>query len=1098
MEDNFVNLHTHSTYSLQDGLGLPNQYAKRAKELGQPGVAITDHGNISVHYKWYKECNKEGITPILGYEAYIVKTIDELRVRDYNHITILAKNNIGYKNLMKLVTKAWTEQFYYKPRITWQDLFDNQEGLIVLSGCLGSPIMEPLKDESLSDNEAEEKSIEVIQKFVDNIDDFYVEFQPINFKSGLIAYKRLLHLYTTKLKPKGVKGVVSSDCHYVYKEQNILQEILLCIQSNDKMSNPNRWKFDQNDFYLKSRKEMEEAMAKCLPYDFSDEMDNTVKICKSIDFTFPKAEPISFPMPNEQKINYFKKLCRDGMKYRGLSGDKYNERLEYEIELIIQKNFVDYFLAVEDMVMWAKNNGILVGPARGSAAGSLVCFVLRITEVDPLVYDLIFQRFIDINREDLPDIDVDFEDSRREEIKEYLSNKYGTNSVGNLPTFAEFQGKSAITDIGRIYQIPFTVIDKIKSAIIERSGGDSRASFTIEDTFNSTVFEYPKQALKKYPELIYAAGLEGQIRSMGQHASGYMISSENMTDFCAYYKIKDHKVISLAYKDAADIGLIKFDILGLNTLTVITKCLKLIKERHNKDINIYDIKLDDPKVYKAFCKGKLFGIFQFDGQAVNQVCRQIQPKDFDSLSAISALARPGPLNSGNTTEYIKRRNGKSQIKYVHPVMESITKDSYGIVIYQEQVMRIMREIGKMSWKDTSEIRKLISRSQGVEKFNTFRDKFIPGALENGLTQKEADKIWEEMCSYGSWSFNKSHSVSYTIISYWTQWLKVYYPMEFYCAILSLANQDAKKKNILKEYKKEGYKLLPVDINMSKDSFTINKEGLRLGFLEVKGIGKTVAKHIISKQPFTSTSDFTRKCPNISKTIRQNLLNLGAFDNIPDDETLSTLFGDVVSNFVKRELTFEEKIELCPWNVEFGVANTWLEWIKNHPKVFKELPTDIAELKDAEGGEDVIIYGIAYDKNLRDINEVSSSKGKSIDKEAMKIAEIKSYRMKQVFENAKYTSQRALAWKKIFIEGIDYDLVEQPQFANFVLEDDTDFITCRISQIKFPEYGQLVFEKTKPSDVLIIKGRFGSGIRMLFVNKIINLRIMKEREDGQTQ
>ena len=1107
MKDNFVHLHLHSTYSLQDGVGLPEQYVKRAVELGQPGLAVTDHGNVSSHYKWYKECNKLGITPLLGCEMYIVKDYDSIRERKYNHVTLLAKNNIGYNNLMKLVTKAWCDQFYYKPRITWQNLFEHQEGIIVLSGCLGSPIMEPLKNKDLSDVEAERQSKEIIELFAKNITDYYIEFQPITFPEGKSAYNRLIHLYETELKST-IKGVVTSDCHYVTKEQNVLQEILLCIQSRDKMSNPNRWKFDQDDFFLKSRDEMEQSMKECFPqYDFSKEMDETVNICNSIDFTFPKAEPIKFPIPDDEKVEYFRKLCNEGMIKRGFYDETklpydtkkekiYKERLEYEIDLIVKKDFVDYFLAVNDMVVWAKDSGILVGPARGSAAGSLVCYALRITEVDPIRYDLIFQRFIDINREDLPDIDVDFEDVRRDEVKEYLSNKYGADKVGNIPVFAEFKGKSAVIDIGRVYQIPFSVMDKIKPAIIERSGGDSRASFTLEDTFNSTVFEYPKQALKKYPELAHAIGLEGQIRNMGQHASGFMISNELVTNFCSFYKTRGTKMISLAYKDAADVGLIKFDLLGLNTLTVVTKCLKLIKERHKKSIDIYNIPLDDPKVYKAFCKGKLFGIFQFDGQAVNQVCRQIQPKDFDALSAISALARPGPLNSGNTTEYIQRRNGKKKVTYVHPIMESITQDSYGIVIYQEQVMRIMREIGEMSWKDTSEIRKLISRSQGVEKFNTFKDKFMPGALKNGLKQKEADKIWEEMCSYGSWSFNKSHSVSYTVISYWTQWLKVYYPMEFYCAILSLANNAGKKKSILKEYKKEGYKILPVDINKSKESFTIDKEGLRIGFEEIKGIGETVSKKVINNQPYVSYTDFCSRTSRISEKVKQNFVNLGAFDSLGVNGAMMTLFGELAPEFYKRELTFEEKIELCPWDVEFGVDKNWLQWIKDRPDKFKQLPINIEDLKQEEGSEDVVIYGIVYDKNLRDVAEVSSSKGKAINLNDFRIAELKSYRAKMMFENSKYTSQKAIAYKRTLIEGEDYTLVHQPQFANFVIEDDTDFITARLSQIKFPDYGKLIFEQTKPDDVLIIRGKMGSGIRMFFVNKIINLRLLKEQEESK--
>jgi len=1115
MKDKFVHLHVHSTYSLQDGIGLPEQYISRCKEIGQPALAVTDHGNISSHYKWYKKCKKEEITPILGCELYIVEDVKELRERDYNHITVLVKNNTGYKNLMKLVTKAWCEQFYYKPRITWQDLFDHQEGLIVLSGCLSSPVMEILKETGGSYNKRLNRATEQLRLFKKNIEEFYIEFQPIGFAAGKPAYESLIKIYNKVLKKEGIKAVVTNDCHYALEEQSTLQEILLCVQSKDKMDNPKRWKFDQSDFFLKTREQMENSMKECFPtFDCTEALDETVKIAESIDFTFPKTEPIRYPMPDNEKAEHLKKMCYEGMIKRSLfynetekksklpfDKDKekmYKERLDHELDLIVQKNFVDYFLVISDLIQWAKNNGILVGPARGSSAGSLACYALAITEVEPIRYGLIFERFIDLNREDLPDIDIDFEDVRRHEVKEYLEKKYGEDRVGNLPTFAIFQGKSALDDVGRVFRIPFSVIDKIKTALIERSGGDSRASLTIEDTFNSDVFTYPKQAMKEFPELKYAIGLEGQVRQMGQHAAGVMISNEPITNFCAFYMVQSTKtkVISLEYKDASDIGLLKIDLLGLNTLSVVSKALRLIKEKNGKVIDIYNLPLDDAKVYKAFCAGKLFGIFQFDGQAVNQVCRQILPKDFESLSAISALARPGPLNSGNTTEYIQRRSGRKKVEYVHPIMESITSDSYGIVIYQEQVMRIMREIGEMSWKDTSEIRKLISRSQGVEKFNTFRDKFIPGALKNGLSQAEADKIWEEMCSYGSWSFNKSHSVSYSVISYWTQWLKVYYPIEFYSSILSLTHQDAKKRNIMKEFMKEGYKIYPVDINKSKENFSAEKDGIRIGFGDIKGIGEKMSSNAVKRQPYTSFTDFSERVKGraVKKTAVKNLIDLGAFDELGNNSNRMTLFGEVIHEYDKEAITFERQFSICPWGMDFGVDKNWKSFLLEHPEKFKEMPTNIAELKEQEMSEDVYIYGIVYDKNLRDVREVSTSRGKTLDENAKKIVKIISPRMKKLFSDGKYTSIKGLNWKKNrtnLVEGYDYEIEEQCQFANFIIEDDTDFITARISQLKFPEYGNLIFEDTRPDDVIILKGRMGSGIRMFFVNKVLNLRHYKE-------
>ncbi len=1109
--NNFCHLHLHSTYSFTDGYGLPEQYIGRAVELGQPGIAVTDHGNISVHYKWYKTCNKAGIKPVLGCEFYIVEKNEEIRTRGYNHITVLVKNNIGYSNLTKLVTKAWTEQFYYKPRITFQQLFDNQEGLIVLSGCLSSPIMQLLKDNNIKEAE------KMIERFNENIEEFYIEVQPISFPEGKIAYERLVDLYQKKLKKKGYKWVASNDCHYVLKEHQKIQEVLLCIQSKDTMDNPDHWKFDQDDFYLKSRKEMEDSLKACFPNtDFTDALDESLKILDKVDFEFPKADPIKFPIPDEEKVQKLRDMCEEGMIKRGLFYDKHNdtagfdwdqenekmyrERLERELDIIVQKNFVDYFLVVADLVQWSKKQGILVGPARGSAAGSLACYALEITEVEPIRYDLIFERFIDLNREDLPDIDIDFEDVRRHEVKEYLEKKYGRNRVGNLPTFAVFKGKSAIDDVGGVFRIPLPVLDKVKSAIVERSGGDSRASFTLEDTFASELFTYPKEAMVQYPELKHSIEIEGQLRHMSQHAAGMVISNEDLNKFCALYKVKESYVTSLDYKDVSDIGLLKMDILGLKTLSVVSLTLRLIKERHKKNIDIYHLPLNDPKTYQGFVDGKLFAVFQFNGQAVNQVCRQIAPRDFDSLSAISALARPGPLNSGSTTMYINRRAGREKVTYPHHVMEDFTKETYGIVIYQEQVMRTMRELGKMSWKDTSEIRKLISRSQGVEKFNTFKEKFAAGAHENGMRMDQIDKVWDSICTFGSWAFNKSHSVSYSIISYWTMWLKMHYPMEFYSSVLALEEDEIEKKKIIKEYKQEGFKVLPIDINKSKQHFTIENEGLRIGFADIKNIGIGKAQKIVKNQPYESYFVFDNYKMGISDNTKQNLIDLGAFDSCSGQNGAINLFGEVMPDYQKKKMTFSERFDICPWDMEFNINKTWIPFVEENRTTFKNIPMRISELKEFESKDHAIIWGIAYDKNPRDGREVSSSKGKTLDPKKYLIVKLLNPAFIKYFKNATHISRWTLEgqWKNLIglkrgliEEGIDYVWEEQYTFMNFLLEDDTDFITVRMSHIVFPQYGNLVLEQTRPDDVLMIKGKMGSGIRMFFANKILNLRLYKE-------
>ena len=1099
--DKFCHLHLHTTYSFTDGYGLPEQYIARAVELGQKNIGCTDHGNVSAHYKWYKQSIKAGLKPILGCEMYIVEDNKDIREREYNHITVLVKNNIGYKNLMKLVTTAWQEDhFYYKPRITYQELFDHQEGLIVLSGCLSSPIMEHLKENRMKEAK------ELIQMFNEKIDNFYIEIQPITFEAGIHAYEKLIDIYH-ELKHYGIKWVATNDCHYVLEEHQKVQEVLLCVQSRAKMSDPDHWKFDQDDFFLKSRQQMIDSLHKAFPYydvtEFEKACDNSVTIADGVDFEFPNATPIVFPMNEEDKFDFIKRECDKGLE-RILRKDdtKYRERVDYELDLIKKKNFIDYFLVIHDLVNWAKNNGILVGPARGSAAGSLACYLLRITEVDPMPYDLLFERFIDINREDLPDIDIDFEDSRRHEVKEYLSGKYGSDKVGNLPTFAEFKGKSALHDVGSVFEVPFKMVDEIKSLVIERSGGDSRASFTLSDTFTNEEFPRPAEILKQYPEMKYAIDLEGQYRQMGQHAAGVVISNEPLTNFCAIYNVKGEQIISLAYEDASSIGLLKIDLLGLSTLSVVSKALRMIEEKTKKKIDIYTLPLDDPKVYQGFISQKMFGIFQFTGQAVNQVSRQINPRDFNALSAISALARPGPLNGGVTTAYILRRSKKEKVSYAHPVMKPYTEETYGLVVYQEQVMKTMREVGKMSWKDTAEIRKLISRSQGVEKFNTFKEKFAIGAKENGMNDKQIDDIWNAICTFGSWAFNKSHSVSYTIISYWTMWLKVHHPMEFYSSILSIAD-PSKKKSIIKEYKREGFKILPVDINRSKESFAIDGTAIRIGVCDIGGIGPVYGSKILTHQPYASYGDYiakNKKSP-VPSSATQKLVDLGAFDNLAEKSYEINLFGERIDEYKKNELTLTDRVLICPWDVEFGVEKKWIPFLKEFPTVFPKLPSPISSFtpneeenpeetkyvpEDAQNNEDITIMGIVYDKNLKDYRE-EAGKGKAVKDLAGKIRDGKC------------------------------------KYANFVLEDESDFITVRLSNYAFVEptcqqiksvveddfgkekqailnYGQLIFQEMKPDDVIVVRGKLGNGIRMFFANKILSLRHFKEyyEQNGKSQ
>ncbi len=1048
----FTHLHLHSTFSFQDGFGTPEQYVERAKELGMTAMAVTDHGNVSSHLKWYNACRKADIKPILGCEIYVepdrLVIGEKIEERKRTHMTILAKNNEGYSNLLQVVTNAW-KNFDKRPLVKMQDLIDHQKGLIVLSGCGSGKVSKLLLENK--NEEVEKHLIDLKSKF----DDFYIEIMAVHFDDfgGLIPK---LHALSKKLD---IPMVATGDCHYVKKEHAYLQEMLLCIQSNARMNESKRWKFDQDDFYLKSREEMEASFKALYPeLDMTEAFDNTMKIADMVDFTFPTASPLSFPIPEEQKDQKLLNMCLEGLMDKGLYENQvYRDRMRYEYELIVKKKFVDYFLIMTDLVMWAKTHDILVGPARGSSAGSLVCYLLRITEVDPIRFNLIFERFIDINREDLPDIDVDFEDEKRPAVKKYLEEKYGKDRVGQLATFSTFKGKSIISDFARIFDMPYGVATKLKSIIIERSGGDSRASFTLQDTFDQ--FDLAKEYMQAYPFLKHAQDFEGQIRNVSSHASGIIISNEPITKFCAIYTVKDDTVISMDYDDAGKLGFTKFDILGLNTLTCVSKALKLIKQRHGKEIDIYNLPLDDPKVYDGFKDSKkLFGIFQFDGQSVNQVCRQILPENFEELSAINALSRPGPmhgmdadLNKPITTIYIERKWGKLPFATAHPLLLEITRDTQGVVIYQEQVMRVMREIGDMSWKDTAAIRKLISRSVGVERFNDFKVKFSEGARTKGLTDHEIDNIWSAVCTFGSWAFNKSHSVSYSIISYWTMWLKIYYPIEYYQAMTSTMLSEDKIRKVIKEYIREGFELLPIDVNRSKQSFSIDGDNLRLGFTQIKGFGDNTANKIVENQPYGSIDDFEKITK--SKKIINTLSKLEAFNSIGGaNRTLRTLFGPEKERRWEEDITFEEKIKICPLAVDFNIIDNWGEFINQN---IKYTVSKIEYLNPEINSE--IIMGMVYDKNLKDKIEEALTRGKPAP----------------------------------YIEN------GESKYCNFVLEDDTDFVTVRISTRNFAKFQKLIFEEIDEGSIIMVKGRMGDGIRMFFANEILCLNHLKDKIENNS-
>lgn len=1055
--DPFTHLHTHCEYSFLDGFGHPADFVQRAHELGQRAIAITDHGNVSAHKRWNDACVERGMKPILGVEAYVCDDSTARNNRTRWHITILAKTLKGYQNLLKVVSLSWEHGFYYKPRTDWDILKQYGEGLIVTSGCPSSRIGRGIRDSGWREPDVAKE----LDRQAAIFKDYYVELSPWNYPEG-ITTARLVYQVA---KAKGLPMILTMDAHYPRPQDASTQDIMLCIQNNTLFNDPARMRFSQQDFAIHSGAEMAEkwqALHRKEAPLLEDMLLNTQRITDSVDFLFPSATPLSYSHDGD-KVELLRQWCREGLKRKGLSDKaKYSSRMRYEFELVVSKQFVDYFLVVGDLIRWAKGQGIVVGAARGSSCGSLMCYVIGITEIDPLQHNLMFERFIDVNRADLPDIDIDFESERRHEVKAYLESKYGADKVANLPTFGTFKGRLCLQDIGRIFRdvIPPEAITETKRLIVQRSSADARAGFTIEDTF--TNFEKAAEWLKKYPQLAVAKALEGQIRQLGVHAAGIVISQEPIGNFAAIYTTpqKKDRVISMDYHDANSIGLLKIDVLGLTVLTAIKRILKLVKERHGVDIDISTLPLDDRPVYEAFCRQELQGIFQFDGLATRQVCRQVKPENFEHLVAINALSRPGPLHSGSTTSFIARRWGREETVYLHPMLEGVTRETYGITVYQEQVMHIVRNMGKFDWGQTAQIRKAMSKKFGNEFFDKMRVIFIEGARSQGVSEEDAVKVWLNICTFGSWCFNKSHSVAYSITAYQLMWLKVHYPNEFYAGSISCENDELVKKGMIREFISKGGKALPVSVNKSQETIACEGEALRLGLDSVKGLTEAVKKQLLTKRPFRSYIDFTSKC-KVPPKQADILLRVGAFRDLKFDTLDQQL--DMFGANAAKTATFDyqnpkddDVRQYCPLAIDDKLCDKWRAWVK------KTLRKPILTVRDLEGiteKQDVIILGNCDPDQFNLKNKLEESRSYGKEWEAP--------------ENEKHWDEHAF------------------DFLNFDVDDGTASVIVRVSYKQYPKFKDMLWE-VKPDEVVAVQGMYNGIMWMVFAFTIVNLTRLRRK------
>lgn len=879
--NNFVHLHLHSEYSLLDGSTRINLLPKRVKELGMDAVALTDHGNMYGAIAFYKACKDIGIKPILGCEVYISEK--DMSIKDKSnkryHLILLAENREGFKNIMKIVSIGYVDGYYYKPRVDKDVLRKYSKGIIATSACLGGEVQNLILNRDIE--AAKSAALEYREIFGEN--NFFLELQDHGMPEQARVNRELINLSEELSMPL----TASNDVHYLNKEDSKSHDVLLCIQTGKTVNDDSRMKFPSDKFYLKSPDEM----AALFP-DNKEALENTVKIAKrcNVEITFHDLHLPEFAVPEGYTHeDYLKKLAVDGMyeRYENVS-DEIKNRFEFEFNTIKNMGYVDYFLIVWDFIRYARKHEIQVGPGRGSAAGSLFSYCLGITDVDPLEFDLLFERFLNPERVSMPDIDIDFCYERREEVIEYVNRKYGDSHVAQIVTFGTMAARNAIRDVGRALDMSYAKVDYIAKQVPQALNMTLEKALEVSETFRG-IYESEEDS-KLLIDM--ALKLEGLPRHTSTHAAGVVISKDELTEYVPL--TRNDKIIATQFNmiELEELGLLKMDFLGLRTLTVIRDAINLIKENEGKTINFDDFNYNDPDVLKMFAKSETLGVFQFESSGMRAFLKELKPDEFSDLVAANALFRPGPMKQ--IPKFVASKHDKSKISYIHPKLEPILKSTYGCIVYQEQVMQIVQQIGGYSLGRADIVRRAISKKK-MKVMEEERKNFIYGnaaegvcgAIANGVDEKAANEIYDLIIDFADYAFNKSHSVAYSVVAYRTAWLKYYYPREFMAAQISTYTNDIKQVSLyIEEIKRLGIEILPPNINYSFKNFTVENGKIRFGLKAVKNVGNNLIEVIVKareKGSYKSLKDFVYRVNAIDKSALnkravESLIRCGAMDD----------------------------------------------------------------------------------------------------------------------------------------------------------------------------------------------------------------------------
>jgi DNA polymerase-3 subunit alpha len=882
----FAHLHVHTEYSLLDGSIRIKDLISQTKALGMDSIAITDHGAMFGVVQFYQEAKKQGIKPILGSEVYVAmnsRLEKESRDKNQYHLVLLAENNEGYKNLMKIVSEGYVNGFYYRPRVDHTYLREFSKGIICLSACLGGEVQQHLMD----NNYDKAKEIALIYDEIFGRGSFYLELQDHGIREQITVNDQLRRLSSET----GIPLIATNDVHYLRRDDAKVHDVLLCVQTGKTVVDEERMRFPTEEFYLKTPQEMEALF----PGD-SEALTNTLSIAErcNVELDFGTLHLPSYQVPDGvDKELFFKDLCMEGLKIR--YDDLTNEileRFQYELSVITQMGYIDYFLIVWDFIKFARDNNIMVGPGRGSAAGSIVSYALNIIDIDPLEYGLLFERFLNPERITMPDIDIDFCYERREEVIQYVIEKYGSDRVAQIATFGTMAARGAIRDVGRAINMPYGEVDYIAKQIPTEIGITIDRALEISKTLKTEYDENPETR-----QLIdLARAVEGLPRHTSTHAAGVVISKEPITTYAPLLRSNDAITTQYTMLELEELGLLKMDFLGLRTLTVIRDAVDLIKREHKIDIDFSKIQMEDPKVLQLFAKADTLGIFQFESAGMRAFLKELKSDAFEDLIAANSLFRPGPMNQIPT--FVACKHDSELISYLHPTLEPILDVTYGCIVYQEQVMEIVRKLGGYSFGRAD----LVRRAMGKKKMDVMekeRKNFIygqtdkegnivlSGAIRNGVDEKIASKIFDLMIDFANYAFNKSHSAAYAVIAYRTAWLKVYYPVEFMAALISSIMGNTSQVSLyIQECKRLGIKVLPPDANHSEGKFTVDNKSIRYGLSAVKNVGENLIAAIITARKdgkFTSFIEFIDRIEKsdssvMNKRAIESLIKAGALDS----------------------------------------------------------------------------------------------------------------------------------------------------------------------------------------------------------------------------